>query len=217
MLIKDQKEVYEYVANFLLRYFDRSRVIGLDAVYVFLIEQYVSKGKMPWKTEEEIKKLESDAARRKPVLIGQKAPDITLQQRDGKPFNLYDIQSDYTVLFFWRPNCGYCKKASPFVKSFHEKYKDQGVTIVGACTLTGDKTKACWDYVDEKGFTFINLTDETYRSRFMHRYNAQRTPKFYILDEDKKILVKDFKGEQLEMVFELLKQQQGNWFQPALY
>ena len=69
------------------------------------------------------------------------------------------------------------------------------------CTKGGDKTKTCWPAIKEKGMEdFINTGDEF--QRFNALFKIKSTPKIFILDKDKKILLKDKKDDVSEDVKE---------------
>jgi len=136
----------------------------------------------------------------RPILIGKTMPDITTYKEDGTPVRLYDIQSKYTVVIFWAPDCGHCKKIMPDVVKFYENNKAKGVKMLGICTKGGDKTPTCWPAVKEKGMEgFINTADEY--QRFNMKIRIKSTPKIFILDEKKEIIIKDIPGEELERIF----------------
>ncbi|MEL6139989.1 MAG: DUF5106 domain-containing protein, partial [Bacteroidota bacterium] len=53
----------------------RSQLVGMDAIYVHLIDNYYAKGFAPWTEEEQMKKFIENADRLRPLLIGKTAPD----------------------------------------------------------------------------------------------------------------------------------------------
>lgn len=60
-------------------------------------------------------------------LQGEGEVDLT----SGKP----------TVLVFWEVWCGYCRREVPKIDSIYEKYKDQGLQVVGMTSLSKGKTE----------------------------------------------------------------------------
>jgi len=93
----------------------------------------------------------------------------------------------------------------PSIVEFHEKYQDQGVKLLAICTKHRDKTPTCWEPLEEKKMLgFINAADTNHRSQFKVKYNVKTTPKIFILDPDRKILMKNIGGEQLDDVMQEL-------------
>ena len=72
--------------TFLIKFlndFAASKIVGMDAVYVHLVDKYYSQGKAPWVDETQLAKIIGNARDAKPTLIGKTAPDFTLQLRDS--------------------------------------------------------------------------------------------------------------------------------------
>lgn len=188
-----------YLADFLNNY-AQMKMVGYDAIYVYMIDKYYSKGKATWVTEENLKKMVENAEELRPILIGKTMPNIVTYKEDGTPVKLSDVKSPYTVIIFWAPDCGHCKKIMPNVVDFYKKFKDKGVKMIGVCTKSGDKTNTCWPAVIEKGMEdFINTADEY--GRYNMQVRIKSTPKIFILDEKKEIIVKDIPGEDIEKIF----------------
>ena len=161
--------------------------------------------KAPWTEEEQLNKLKAQAASIRPTLIGEIAPNINLLTEAGEPVSIHGIHSPYTVLFFWDPECGHCKKTIPFVVDFYNQYKEKGVKVLAICTKTGEDITDCWTMAKEKGMDiFVNAADQFLRSRYKSIYDVKTTPQIFILDKDKKILVKKIAGEDLKTVMDEL-------------
>lgn len=197
----------ENLQFFLIHYlnkFGESNVLGLDEVFVNLVDRYVASGKATFMDEETKKKVIEKAEKMKPTLIGNKAPEITVYEESGNPISLYDLESDYTVLIFWRPECTTCQKSMPDVIRFYEQYKDKGVKVMSVCTDMGEKAAKCWDFTRQKGMAgkFINTNDPGNKSRFYQKYDVRTTPKILILDKNKEILVNRIGASQLGEMME---------------
>lgn len=189
----------------------KSEIVGMDAIYVFLIDNYYATGKAPWTDDEQLQKFIDNADRLRPLLIGKTAPDLKLEKRDGTSINLYDVETDYTVLYFWRYDCGHCKKSTPAMKEFYEKWKDNGVTLFAICAKTGKDVAPCWEYIDENEINdWLHTVDPYMRSRYAKLYDVQTTPAIFVLDKDKKIISKRIGAEQLdELLTRIIEQQQA--------
>ena len=212
-LLKEMKPAEEtfrfYLSTFLNEYI-QSKIVGMDKVYVHLAENYYDKGLTPWLDEETLATIVENAMDIKPVLIGETAADIQVYLEDETPIKISDIDYEYLVVLFWAPDCGHCKKSMPSIVEFYEEHKDQGVKLLAICTKHRDKTPSCWETLEEKNMTgFINAADTNHRSQFKVKYNVKTTPKIFILDPDRKILMKNIGGEQLGDVMKELKRRKA--------
>lgn len=206
-LMEPSKEAYQYYLSNFLNSYGNSKYIGMDAVYVHLATEYYGKGKAPWVSGENLAEIVDNAKRIKPILIGKQAPDFTVYKQDGTPVSLSDFKKDYTVILFWKPDCSHCSKAMPHLIDFNEKYKDKGVDVLTICTYSGEKYGKCWEDVEAKNMTnLLNAGDEFNKSGVFSNYFTTSTPKIFILDRDKKILLKKVPAENLDAVMiELMK------------
>ena len=203
--MRPSEDIFQYYLIHFLNFYAASKFVGMDAVYVHLVNKYYSKGDAPWTDQEQLDKIIDNAQRLEPLLIGKTAPDLRMQRRDGSMISLHEVDSPYTVLYFWRYDCGHCKKSTPILKEFYDKFKDRGVAIFAGCAKLRDEVPECWDYIDENEIgEWIHVVDPYGRSRFMTTYDLKSTPQIYVLDENKQIISKRLGAEQLEDLFNRL-------------
>jgi len=196
---------FKFFLDHIMLEYASSDFIGMDAVYVHVVNEYYGKGMAPWVKEEDLAEMIEDVRRRKPLLLGNPAPKIDMELQDGTPISLYSVKAPITLLYLWQPNCSHCKASMPYMKSFWEKYKSTGLKIFAGCTKVGAKTADCWKYIEENDLTeWINTVDTDLSSRFVQKYMAEKTPKLFILDAEKKIILKDFNADQLEEILPAL-------------
>jgi len=199
--MKKAPESFRYFVVHFLNEYANSKFVGMDAVYVHLAEKYYATGQTPWVDSAQLAKIVENAAALKPILIGKYAPNIRMQLRDGTPVSLYDIRSPYTVLYFWRYDCGHCKESTPDMKAFIEEYGSRGVKLFGVCVKFNEEIGDCWKYIDENNLDgWIHTVDPYLRSKFYSLYNVKTTPQLFILDKDKKIVSKGIGANQLKEV-----------------
>lgn len=181
-------DVFQYVAVWLMNRYASSEIMGHDAVVVHLADRVYLAGKAPWASEEYITDLKKRIDRLRPNLIGVKATELLMSSFSGHYVSLYDIEAEFTIIYFWEPDCGHCKEATPALKEFYEKNKASGIEVFAVCTQH-DKEK--WEkYIVDNGLTWINGWDPQRMSRFDYFYNVESTPMIYILDRNKKIIAK---------------------------
>ncbi len=208
-------ENFKYYLIHFLNHYAKSNIVGFDACYVHIAQEYYCKGQAAWSKKEDLEKICDNARRLEPILIGKVAPNITVMDRNNKPYALWDVDADYTVLFFWATDCGHCKKAAPHMVEFAKKFKDRGVKVFAVCTgvvttkedsNTPEKVQEmCWKGVDEKEFNdelFFNSYDPYIRSRYKTLFDVQTTPQVFILNRNHEILMKRISAEQLGDVME---------------
>jgi thiol-disulfide isomerase/thioredoxin len=198
-------EVFKMYVVYFLNQYARSKIVGMDAVYVYLVDKYYANGLATWTDSVQLNKILKNAETLKPLLIGKIAPDLLMLDRQNQPIRLHNVEAPYTVLFFWAPDCGHCKKAIPDVVKFYQEYQSRGVAIFSVCTSLQDKVKDCWEAVDERDMgEWVNVVDPYLRSRFKQIYDIRTTPQIYILDKDKKIIMKKIGADQLSEVMDRL-------------
>jgi peroxiredoxin len=64
-------------------------------------------------------------------LVGQPAPDFTLYDLNGNEVRLSDFRGKPVVLNFWATWCGPCRVEIPHVNVLYDKYKAQGLVVIG--------------------------------------------------------------------------------------
>lgn len=123
------------------------------------------------------------------VKVGDKAPEFTLKDTDGKEVKLSDFKGKIVVLEWFNPDCPFVKKhhdANKTMVTTFEKFKAQGVVWLainsgaagkeGAGLERNKQAKADWK------LPFPILLDET--GKVGKTYGAKRTPEMYIINKD---------------------------------
>lgn len=204
-MVKPVEDAFKLFCTNFLNQYAKSEYIGQDAIYVHLALKYYNiPGMTPWVDKANIEKIVDNAKSLEPTLLGKKAMDFELTTKDGQKINLYSIKADYTVVTFWAPDCGHCQKEMPAIIDFWEKWKSKGVEVISICNrYTPDKLPECWKFIEERpGMKFTTGVDLYLQSNTQSNYWVKTTPMIYILDKDKKILMKKIKGEALNEVME---------------
>lgn len=194
------KETFKYVVWYLTNTYETSNIMGLDEVFVHLVRNYYTKEKAYWVDDATLYKIQDRANVLEPILIGKKVKNLILQDSSGNYQALYSVNSPYTVLFFWDPDCGHCKKATPKVKAYYDKVKTKGVQVFAVCTeVEMEKWK---NFIKEYKLDWINVADPKLQNNFRIEFDIKTTPQIFILDKDKKIIAKKIDEETLEKILD---------------
>jgi len=188
-------KMFQFISVWLFNHFRESEIMGHDGVIVKLADDIYLSGKADWVSKEFKDDLRRQVELIRPNLIGRKAADLVMDSYKGVFVSLFDIEADFTVLYFWEPDCGHCNVSTPKLRTFYETVKDTGVEVFTVCT-SSDREK--WSkYIEENKLVWINGWDPQRRTRFDFFYNVQSTPLIYILDRDKNIIAKKISVEDI--------------------
>ena len=199
---KKNNEAFRYLLITLTNKYESSPIMGFDKVFVHLVDQYYLTHKTSWTDEETVKKLSERAASIRPNFIGNPAPAFTLQDTLGADYKLYDIKAKYTVLYFYDPDCGHCKKSTPQLHEAYAELRAKDVEVLAICTTTDFKR---WhEFIIEHDLSWLNLADLPSKTHMKYYYDVRSTPTVYILDKDKKILLKKVASEDIPKIIDQL-------------
>ena len=193
---KSNEETYRYLLVTLSNKYETSPVMGHDEVFVHIIEKYYLTGEATWVNDDLIGKLSERIATMKPNFLGNQAPQLVLTDTMSSKVSLYDLTSDYVVLYFYDPDCGHCKEKTPVLFESYSRLQSKSVEIL-AVNITTNKDR--WlEYIRDNGFDWVNLMDENGSSNFRYYYDVRSTPTVFILDKEKKIIAKKLDAAQVE-------------------
>lgn len=149
--------------------------------------------------------LKENQANLQKVAVGQKAPDFSASTPNGKTESLLANLGKATIIDFWASWCGPCRKENPNVVALYNKYKAQGLKIIG---VSLDKEKEAWmkAIADDK-LTWLQVSNlKFWEDPIAKQYAVEAIPATFILDANGTIVAKDLKGAELDAkIAELLK------------
>lgn len=124
--------------------------------------------------------------------IGQKANDFRYTLHDGSAGRMYSIEAEYLIIFINNPDCPACKAireqicASPMLSEMIER----GVMKVLA--IYPDEDITAWlNYRHNIPASWINSYDKQLRLRDEELYDLKAIPSLYLLDSEKRVMLKD--------------------------
>lgn len=203
--LQEFPDFQQYLVNFLLQSGEFSNRIGAENVFVVLVEKYVTTNRFSWMNESLQKTLIYRAERKRTSMIGVQAPPLFLETEKGVELSLQDITSKIVVLVFWSPDCVHCTEALPTIKKAYSAFSREEMELIAI--NTGQDEQRWHDFVFTKQFPWINAHDTNNNSNFREAYNIFSTPSIFILDKERKIILKDIGAENLLMALKISVEQ----------
>ncbi|MEO8117277.1 MAG: redoxin domain-containing protein [Bacteroidota bacterium] len=207
----DEQMFHYLLAKFTDRYIN-PEIMGQDKVFLFLFNNYFSKGDTSWLNASQKKYIFDRAYSLIANQLGDAAPQLDLVDSTGKLVSLYATKAPFTFVIFWDPLCSHCQEQVPELDSLYEaKWKALGVKIFAV--NTNENTKPDW----EKFITDHHLNgwlhawqtrearledEQTGRPNFRQLFDITQTPTTYLLDENKKIIAKKLSIDQYDQIIE---------------
>jgi peroxiredoxin/uncharacterized membrane protein YphA (DoxX/SURF4 family) len=109
---------------------------------------------------------------------GEPAPAVKLPDLDGKEFDLAREKGSKTMLLFWNPGCGFCRRMVDDVKSFEANPPKGAPKLVLVSTGTAESNR-------EHGFSSQILLDEGFNTG--RAFGASGTPSAVLIDARGKV------------------------------
>jgi len=193
---KANKEVFKYCVVYFTSTYEKSNIMGMDAVFVDMVEKYYKTNQAFWADSVTMFKIKDRSDKLKPLLLGKTAPNLTLKDTSGVFQTMYNLKNRFTILAFWDPDCSHCKKEIPKLYSeFSGGIKVKDVQVYAICTETERKKWA--EFIQKEKLNWINVADIELQNQFRSIYDIHSTPVLYILDKNKKILAKRIPVEKI--------------------
>jgi peroxiredoxin len=194
--VRSNPEVFKYLVWFLTYKYETSKIMGFDEIFVHMVDSYYASGEAYWTDTSTLKTLVKRADALRPILIGKKAPELILFDTSGSFVSLHHTPAKFLVLIFYESDCSHCKKE---IKELNDWYKETetGTQVFAVCT---DTSLVKWKkFVLENDLKWVNVNGTRSITRDYHDlYDISMTPTMFVLDENKYIIAKRLKAEQLK-------------------
>lgn len=170
-------------------FYDPNSPLRNDELYIPILRVALDSGLLD---EYERLPYESDLHIASQNRVGQVANDFYLTLASGKRISLYDVEADYVLLFISNPGCPMCRDVKEAILAsqlLSDMVEDESLKIV---VLYPDADLDAWhaakgDYPEE----WINGYDAEQTIEANDLYDLKAIPSLYLLDADKRVLVKD--------------------------
>ena len=197
------EECFRVVLNHCMNYAINSKIMGMENLMVTLGRRYYLNGLTEWSDSTWLKNLEEEIYKNERSLVGMKAANISLADVDNNYKRLYDIGgTKVTILYFYEPSCGHCRKTMPKVGEFAKKYANDPRIKVVAVYMLEDKEEWTKFIKDADLSALVNVWDPNRESYYWYYFNTSTTPMVYVMDENHKIFAKKIDVDTLYLIAE---------------
>jgi len=145
-----------------------------------------------------LKEFQSYVQKEKKLAIGIPAPEIAMNDVNGKPLTLSSLKDKVVIVDFWASWCKPCRAENPFVVELYNKYKDKGLDIF---SVSLDFNKEAWQkaIVQDKLIWKNHVSDlKQWESPVVALYGFEGIPYTCVLDRQGNIAGKNLQGPMLE-------------------
>lgn len=182
-------EMYKFIFQFLMESFNELKINEV-VDYLTRIPYYEELDC----TEEQYGELLSIAEFNSRVRIGSEAKNISGKTIFDEDFDLYSIESEFTIVYFWSYTCDHCRELLKHLESFLNENNNFSMIAV---SVKGDLKKIKNLAKKFKAEAFFYHDGLEWDSPAVNDYAVVATPSFFILDKNKKIIYKPFDYKEL--------------------
>jgi thiol-disulfide isomerase/thioredoxin len=107
---------------------------------------------------------------------------------NSPPLTLADLRGEVVLIEFWTFDCINCRRSLPWLAAMHERYRDQGLVVVGVHTpeLAHERDPDnVRDAVERLGVTYPVMLDADYS--YWNALGNRYWPAFYLVDRTGRI------------------------------
>lgn len=128
----------------------------------------------------------------------EKAYNFSLEDLNGKTYQLSDFKGNVIIVDIWDTWCPPCKAEIPHFIELHHEYKDKGFTMIGVAAGRYGK-EAVHQFINERKVPYLNLLAT--REAFQGFGNIQGIPTTFVIDK-KGNIYKKYVGYTSKETFE---------------
>src|SRR6267154_4602521 len=116
-------------------------------------------------------------------LMSTQAPELSLTDSKGAPVKLSSYRGKVVLLNFWATTCGGCKVEIPWFVEFQNKYRREGLAVIGV-SLDADGWKSVKPYLRQHK---INYTVAVGNEDIEKRFGVEALPLTLLIDREGRI------------------------------
>jgi thiol-disulfide isomerase/thioredoxin len=107
---------------------------------------------------------------------------------NSEPLKLKDLRGRVVLIEFWTFGCINCRNSLPFVESWHDRYREKGLSVIGVHSPEFDEEKnveSLRGQVASLGIRYPVVTDNEYQT--WNTYKVEAWPTIFLLDKQGRI------------------------------
>ena len=107
---------------------------------------------------------------------------------NSEPLKLQDLRGHVVLIEFWTFGCINCRNTLPFVKSWHDRYREKGLTVIGVHSPEFDEERDVENLrrqVVSLGIRYPVVSDNDYQT--WNAYKVEAWPTIFLLDKEGRI------------------------------
>ncbi|HKO96837.1 MAG TPA: redoxin domain-containing protein [Pyrinomonadaceae bacterium] len=107
---------------------------------------------------------------------------------NSEPMRLQDLRGRVVLIDFWTFGCYNCRNTLPFIKGWHDRYRDKGLTVVGVHSPEFDHETKVENLRREVGLLEIHypvVSDNEFKT--WDAYNVAAWPTIFLIDKQGRI------------------------------
>lgn len=141
-------------------------------------------------------------------LAGDTIPNFVMVLANGDTTTIYDIQSEYTILYLQHPTCPTCHNVRNMMKNFEKLNRAiESGRLKVVMVYFEDDPKVWSNYINSseanpkylQGWNFDQAIDDN------NLFDTRTIPYMFLLDKDKKVIKKDLLYNEIEPYIEYLR------------
>jgi len=170
-------------AKWLYEIFDKTGDPYYEPVMLHIYDTY-DRG---WISEGQERRIKRQMDRIRKLAPGAQIPELTAYDINGKQHSTNEIETKYTVLWFWDPDCDHCQEETPILHDIYQKQADELNFEVFAVEVNDDYDR--WKAFSEKhGLNdWVNLSTSMGETSvdYIEYFDIVTTPVILLIDNEK--------------------------------